>query len=177
LLKVFIKGGRVMARKNRLGRNEIQQRLEKSGQDMREKEAILNDDTEDIETIRKTLEQLEGGTSEGFEEVEKAIENAEDDTTEAFEKEDSELEQIQNESSEFGEEIQDSKNHSESDIGKISDASAEFKTNEPDKEFLRAKEETLRDIDLLKEQEDKERRTREESDAIQEKLKSKVYSK
>ncbi|MBC2714918.1 MAG: hypothetical protein HF978_06375 [Desulfobacteraceae bacterium] len=162
-------------RKKLLGRDEIKDRVEKAGQDMREKEDILDDDAADIETVRKTLEQLEGGTSEGFEKIEGAIEDAENVTTEAFEKEDTELEQIQNESQEFGNEVNESKETSESDLSKISDASAEFKTNNPDKEFLRAKEEAIRDIDLLKEQEERERHAREDSDTIQEQLRSRVH--
>jgi len=157
-----------------MGRNEIKDRIEKASQDMNKKESILNDDVSDIETIRKTLEKLEGGTTEGFERVENTIENAEKVTIEAFEKEDNELEQVQEESSEFGKEIHESQKASESDLAKISNASSEFKTKEPDKDFLQAKEEALRDIDLLKEQEERELRAREKSDAIQDKLRSKV---
>ena len=157
-----------------LSRNDIKERVEKVAQDMTEKENILEDDVADIETIRKTLENLEGGTSEGFEQIEEAIENAENVTADAFEKEDENLEQIQNESQQFGTEIQDTQKKSESDLAKISDASAEFKTEEPNRDFLQAKEEALRDIDLLKEQDEQERHTREKSDAIQEKLRSRI---
>ena len=162
------------SRKNLLGRNEIKDRVEKAGQDMKEKEDLLNNNVEDIETIRKTLEKLEGGTSEGYEQVEDAIKSAEDVTTESFGREDMELEEVQSESQEFGKEIQESQRSSESDLAKISNASSEFKTKEPDKDFLHAKDEALRDIDLLKEQDEREHRARENSDAIQEKLRLRV---
>ena len=164
----------MMKRSERLSRNEIKERVGKATQDMTEKEHLLEDDVADIETIRKTLENLEGGTSEGFEQIEEAIENAENVTADAFEKEDENLEQIQNESQEFGTEIQDTQQKTESDLGKISNASAEFKTEEPNRDFLQAKEEALRDIDLLKEQDEQERHAREKSDAIQEKLRSRI---
>ena len=137
----------------------------------------MDDEASDIETIRNTLEQLEGGTSEGFEQIEGAIEDAESITTEVFESDDQELDEIQGESQEFGNEINESKEVSESDLATISDASAEFKTDNPDKEFLHAKEEAIRDIDLLKEQEERERLAREESDAIQEQLKARVQKR
>jgi len=162
-------------RKNILSRNEIKDRVENAGKDMKEKEDILDDDTSDIETIRKTLENLEGGTTEGFEQIEKTVENAEDVTTEAFEKEDIELEEIQKDSEEFGEEIKEGQETSESDLAKISNASAEFKTKEPDRDFLKAKEQALCDIDILKAQKERERITRENSDSVQEGLRGRVY--
>jgi len=163
-------------RKNLLSRGEMKERVEKAGQDMNEKEDTLEKDTADIETVRKTLEELEGGTTEGFEQVESSIEDAEHVTTEAFEREDQELDGIQEDSEEFGKEIHEGQESSESDLAKISNASAEFKTSEPDKGFLKAKEQALRDIDVLKEHGDQEKDARQKSNAIQEKLKARVHS-
>ena len=56
------------------------------------------------------------------------------------------------------------------------DATAEFKTKEPEKEFKRAKEQASKDIGILKKHEEQERRAREKSDAIQEKLKARLQS-
>ena len=166
-----------MARKKKLlGRREIENRVEKAGKEMEQKEDILEKDVSDIETIRKTLDGLEGGTSEGFEQVESSIGDAENVTTEAFEREDHDLDRIQEDSQEFGREIQEGQESAESDSTKISDATTEFKTKEPEKEFLRAKEQVSRDIDVLKEHDELERRAREKSDAIQEKLKARVHS-
>ena len=163
-------------RKKILGRHEIENRLEKSGNEMEEKEDILEKDVSDIETTRKTLDGLEGGTSEGLEQVESSIRNAENITTEAFDKEDQELDRIQKDSEEFGEEIKEGKKSAETDSAKISDATTEFKTKEPEKEFKRAQEQASKDIGVLKKHEEQERRAREKSDAIQEKLKARLQS-
>jgi len=163
-------------RKKILGRGEIENRVEKAGKEMEEKEDILENDVSDIETIRKTLDGLEGGTSEGFEQVESSIGAAENVTTEAFEREDHELERIQEDSEKFGREIQEGQESAESDSEKISDAITEFKTKEPEKEARRAKEQAEKDINVLKEHDEQERSAREKSDAIQEKLKARVNS-
>lgn len=163
-------------RKKILGRREIENRVEKAGKEMEEKEDVLEKDVSDVETTRKTLDELEGGTSEGFEQVESSIRNAENITTEAFEKEDQELDHIKKDSEEFGKEIQEGKKAAETDLTKMHDATAEFKTKEPEKEFQRAKEQASMDISVLKEHEERERRAREKSDAIQEKLKARLQS-
>ena len=164
-------------RKKILGRGEIESRVEKAGKEMEEKEDILEKDTLDIETIEKTRDRLEGGTSEGLEQVESFIGAAENVTTEAFEREDHELDRIQEDSEEFGREIQEGQESAESDSAKISDAIKELKTKEPEKEVRRAKEQTEKDINVLKEHDEQERSAREKSDAIQEKLKARVHSR
>ena len=161
-------------RKKLLGRREIENQLEKSGKEMEEKENVLEKDVSDIETTRKTLDGLEGGTSEGLEQVESYIRDAENVTTEAFEREGHELDQTQKDSEEFGTEIQDGKKSAETDSAKIRDA--EFKTKEPVKEFQRAQEQASKDIGVLEKHKEQERRAREKSDAIQEKLKARVQS-
>ena len=163
-------------RKKILGRREMENRVEKAGKEMEEKEDILEKDVSDIETIRKTLDGLEGGTSEGIEQVESSIGDAENITTEAFEREDDELDRIQDDSEQFGREIQEGQEYAESDSAKISYAIKEFKTKDPEKEVLRAKEQAEKDLDVLKEHDDQERRAREKSDTIQEKLKARVHS-
>ena len=167
----------MVRKKKLLGRREIENRVEKAGKEMEQKEDILEKDVSDIETIRKTLDGLEGGTSEGFEQVESSIGDAENVTTEAFEREDHDLDRIQEDSQEFGREIQEGQESAESDSAKISDAIAEFKTKEPEKEVLRAKEQVSEDRDVLKEHDEQERRARQKSDAIQEKLKERVHSR
>jgi len=160
--------------KDLFSRNEIKERVTKSATDMKEKEQALDDNVSDIETIRRTSEKIEGGTAEGYDQVTNSIETAENITTDDFNAEDNNLEKIQEDSNEFGIIIEKRKEYSESDLGKLSDASKEFKTQKPDKDFLRAKEEALHDIDLLKDQREKEELAREKSDAIQEDLRKRV---
>jgi len=161
-------------RSNLLSRREIKEKVDKTGKDMTQKEDILEKDTMDIETIRKTLSEIKGGTNEGFEKVEGSIKDAENVTTDAFERENSDLDQIQNESELFGREIKDSEKISESDLSKISDAINEFKTREPDRGFTEAKEQANCDIAILKEQEEHERREREKSETIQKELNARI---
>ena len=86
------------------------------------------------------------------------------------------MDRIQDDSEQFGREIQEGQQSAESDLTKISDAITEFKTKEPQKEGRRAEEQVKKDIEILKKHDEEERRAREKSGAIQEKLKARVHS-
>lgn len=156
-------------------RHDLTEHVNENETAMDEKERNLDQVASDVETVRRTLENLDlGGTSEGSEALEKSIENAEDVTEKEFDREDEELERIQSENKEFEGELQDRRGSSESDVGKISDASSRIETNETVKELERAKEAGLRDIDFLVEQIDRARGARERSNATQESHRSRV---
>lgn len=158
-------------------KGEVTERIEKSNKDMEGKEVDLEKVASDVETVRQTLEKLDfGGTAEGADQLEKSIESAEDVTTEVFEREDENLERIQSNSQEFEGEITDHRDTSESDLGKISDSSARIETKETINELVRAKETVLRDIDFLAGQINRASDARKKSDAVQEKLKSRVHT-
>ena len=53
-------------RKKILGRREMENRVEKAGKEMEEKEDILEKDVSDIETIRKTLDGLKAERLKGL---------------------------------------------------------------------------------------------------------------
>ena len=157
-------------------RHEVIERVEGNKEDMEKKEVDLDKIASDVETVRHTLENLDlDGTSEGSEEVEQSIESAENVTEQEFDKEDEELEQIQEDNQEFDGELNDRRGSSESDLGKISDASSGIETTETVKELERAKEAALRDIEYLREQIDRARAAREKSDDIQDKLQARVH--
>ena len=156
-------------------RDELKERVETSREDMEKKEVDLDRIVSDLETARRTIEQLDfGGTKEGVEELEKAIERAEDVTVEVFGQEDEELERIQSDNKEFEGEVQDSHNSSESDLQKVSDVSAGIETQETANELEKAKTTILEDMDFLSEQIRRARDSRENSDAIQERHKERV---
>ena len=158
-------------------RHDINDQRDDFEKKMEKKEANLDMVASDVETVRGTLEGLDTrGTSEGVEELVGAIEKAEDVTENEFDKEDEELEGIQSESKEFEDELEDRRESSESDVGKISDASSKIETNETVKELERAKEAGLRDIDFLAEQFDRARSGREKSDAAQERYWARVHT-
>ena len=157
-------------------RREISEKIETSKREMEGKEAVLNKVASDLDTVRQTLENLNlGGTAEGTEQVESAIESAKDVTTEVFNKEDQSLEEIHTSNEEFEGKLQEHRGSSESDLGKISDASARIETKEAISELAKAKEAALRDVDFLREQVRMAEDAREKSDAVQEKLQSRVY--
>ena len=157
-------------------RNDVRERGEGYEKEMEGKEVNLGQIASDVETVRQTLEKLEGGTSEGTEEVERAIESAEDVTEKEFDREDEELERTQENSQEFEGELQDHRGSSESDTKRITDASGDIKTQETIRELEKAKEAALRDIDFLAERIDRARKAREKSDTVQEKLRSQVHT-
>ena len=141
---------------------------------MEGKEVNLDQIALDVETVRQTLEKLEGGTSEGTEEVERAIESAEDVTAEKFDTDDEDLERNEAESREFEEEIERRKESSEADLGKTSDASAEFKTQEAIKEFGKVKAAALEGIEYLEQQRKRALDAREKTESKRKELENLV---
>lgn len=157
-------------------RHDVKDRGDGYEKDMGEKETNLDTIASDVETVRRTLESLDfRGTSEGVQDVERTIESAENVTEQEFGKEDEELERIQQENQEFEGDLQERKDSSESDIGKVSDATGSIKTQETIRELIRAKDAALRDIGFLTEHLERARRAREDSDAAQERLRRRVH--
>ena len=152
-------------RRGEITRNEVTETVQKHQQEMSEKAEELDTTTSDVETERQTLESLDfGGTAEGADEVEQAIQDAENATVEVFERQDEELEEIQAETENYEQELQERSGSSESDLGKISDASGRIETEEGVNELVKAKEGVLQDIDFLTEQNERAREARDESD-------------
>jgi len=162
-----------MKRKDISTRAEINERREGNLNDMEKKEVNLDRIASDLEIARRTISQLDfKGTKEGAEQLERAIEKAEDVTEDVFNKEDEELERIQSDNLEFEGEIQDSRNFSESDLQKVSDASTSIETKETVDALVDAKDMILRDIDFLDEQIRRAKDAREKSDAVRERHKA-----
>ena len=158
-------------------RHEVTERVETGKKDMEEKELDLDTLATDVETVRETLENLDfGGTQEGAEQLESSIKDAEEVTEGVFDKEDEDLERIQEENKEFEGELDERRDTSDSDLGKISDASSKIKTAETISEFVKVKESVMRDIDFLKEQGDLVSDARQKSDEIQKKHEARVRS-
>ena len=165
-----------MAKSEHTSRSEITEKVEKHHEDMDEKGEQLEMDTIDIEIVRETLVELEGGTAEGFEAEGQAIEAAEDTGIGEFDEDSGELEEVHGESEEHESELQETSDTVSSDLGKISDASAEINSDGVNNELINAKEEAIRDMDYLKEQEDDEQGAREESKRLQEEHQARVNS-
>jgi 6-pyruvoyl-tetrahydropterin synthase len=158
-------------------RHEVTEKIESNRKEMEGKETDLDKIASDVETVRQTIEQLDfSGTAEGSEQMESSIESAEDVTREVFDREDDSLEEVQTHNEEFEGELQDRQGSSESDLGKISDSSAKIETKETINELVKAKEAVLHDIDFLVEQIRRASDARKESDAIQERLRTRVHT-
>ena len=158
-------------------RSEITEQVERKTREMEEKETDLDKIASDVETVRETLDNLDlGGTHECAEELMSAFNETEGVTVEEFDSEDESLEQIQDESQEHEEKVEGHRDSSESDLGKVSDASSRIELKVAQNELVKAKEAALRDIEFLAEQIDQAREAREKSDEIQSQLRARVQS-
>lgn len=156
-------------------RHELTEHGEGLEKEMEKQEVLLDRIVSDVETVRQTLENLDfSGTSEGTDEIERSIEGAENVTVQEFDREDESLEEIQADNEEFERGLQDRHGASESDLGKISDSKTSIETKETIDKLTEAREAAERDIDFLTEQIERARSAMENSDAVQEKLKSRV---
>lgn len=162
-------------RKGFMTRHEMSEKIDRSKKDMGGREINLDKIASDVETVRRTLENLDfGGTIEGSEQVENAIEKAEDVTSDVFAKEDEGLEKAQKDIEGFEGEIRDHHKSSESDLGRISESKNRIETKETVHELEAAREVAVRDIDFLIKQIERAREARERSNSIQEKLLARV---
>ena len=156
-------------------RGEVTDSVQKHGDEMTEKGGEMDITTSDVEVTRETMESLDlGGTVEGADEVESSIQEAEDVTVDIFEEQDAELEDIQSDTEEDEQELRERSDTSESDLGKVSDASGRIETHETVSELVKTKEGLLRDIEFLDENADRDREAREESERIQQELENRV---
>jgi hypothetical protein len=143
--------------------------VDKNAEDMGEKETNLEKVASDIDKIRELVQRLElRGSAEGADRIEQSVEGAGRATEEAFDREDQELEERQEQSETYRGELDGKATATESDLGKLSDASAQIETQEATREFAEAKAAALEDIDALEKLVDRARESREKSEQVQE---------
>ena len=167
-----------MSRQTDLPRqHDIRERVDRNSERMKDKEVDLDRAASDVETVRRTLENMVlGGTAEGSDAVEEAIETADEVAGEEFENEDKELEDMQRETGEHEGELEGRSDASEKDAKEIDEAEKAIKTRAAITEIARAKEAALRDIDFLAEQIRRAREARDESERVQQDLTGRVRS-
>ena len=156
--------------------NEIEETVTEQKEKSDEKLEELGVLADDTETVAETLEAIEGSTTEGKEQVESDIEAAEDVTVEIFETEDGNLDDIQDETEDYENELDERHDTSESDLGKISDASGNIETQETVDKLADAKTSTLEEMDFLKDNNEKARDDRNESEQAQAELENRINS-
>jgi hypothetical protein len=156
-------------------RGEVSEKVETSKEKMQEGIESLEVIAEDTETIRGTLENIEGGTAEGTDSVLSAITEAEDISVTKFGEEDSVLEEAQDQAEQYEtEEIQESRDSVRSDVEKISDAAGKIETQEAATELKKANDAADDDINFLTEQAEISKAAREENEALQQQARSRV---
>ena len=149
-------------------RGEIQDTREQNRENLEESEERLTVVADDAEIVAETLGALEGEeTSEGLEAVEQGIEGAADETEAEFDQETGELEQVQSEGEEFESELEGQSQSTESDLGKISDASGRINTEGAVNELITAKEGAIQDIEFFEDEISQSNEAIEESRRIQ----------
>jgi hypothetical protein len=158
-------------------RGEVTETVDKHGEKLEEKTDDLDIVATDTETVRATLDALKpgSGTMEGVDEVVRSINDAEDLTVEIFEEEDENLEQRQTESQDYQTDIETREDASESDRGKISDASSQVETQATVDELTNAEAAVSADIDFLNEEIEKADQAREESENLQSQHRDRVH--
>ena len=154
-----------MARRGEgVSRNEVTEKVARHREGLQETAKKIEQTVSDLETIRKTLEELDlGGTSEAADEVERGVEGAEDTTVHEFGQESGQLEEVHRDSEEHEAELQERSDRASSDLGRISDASGRIVTDAANRELIPAKEAALRDVEFLSENAKRARDAREES--------------
>lgn len=158
-------------------RCEVTEKIDEQRDTMRETEETLETYVGDIETIRQTLESLEGGgTTEGADSVEEHIQEADNVTTDAFDREDEGLERTHEESQEYGGELQERGDSAESDRQHISDAEGALKTDDAVGGLREARDAAEEDVEFLKEQFERNSKDHEESQQIQQELQGRAHS-
>ena len=158
-------------------RREATERADDNAKDLREREEALDKDTEDIETVRDTIEDLDlDGTKEGAEEVDSHMDAAQDIAGETFNEDDAELERVQQEGQEYEQELDERAEGSKADRERVDEG--QRRLNAPDRlsEIERAKEAAARDIEFLKNLEGRVAKEREQVERTQESLRNRAGS-
>ena len=132
-------------------RKELSERTDGNADAMEVNQENLRKTSEDIQTIRSLIEQLDpgGGTAEGTDEVQQSVESAEGATEQVFDEQDRDLETVTEENEEFRDEVQGRSEVTEANLGRLSEESASIETKEAVAEIRTAKEAALKDIDFL----------------------------
>lgn len=136
-----------------MSRSEVDdsgQRIEKR---MGDAERTLEVLSRDVKTIRETLAGLARiGTAEGVDSSDRFIQGADDITTEHFDEEDRELDHAHQDSGDREHDLDRRSSADESDLKMVADAERQIETQDARAELAKAEQETLKDIEFLKQQ-------------------------
>ena len=153
-------------------RQEVSDRQEEYADEMEHLQDELDETADDIRVIRDLIEQIDpsGGTAEGMDEVGQSVDRSEDVTERVFDDQDENLEKVQDENEDYGNEVDERARVSETNLGKISDATAPLTTQEAVSEIRAAKEAMVQDVEILQEVERRIKDNAVRSAEVQERL-------
>jgi PBP1b-binding outer membrane lipoprotein LpoB len=156
-------------------RSDVQDQVKQHEDVLRELGEEQEKVVDDAETVRETLDELDlAGTADGADQIEQAIESAEDVTVEVYDRRDQEVEEAQSETEGLEQELQERSKATESDLGKVSDASGRLTTQETSNELIKAKEAAIEDIEFLNENDQKAQEVRQESDRVRQEQRARI---
>jgi len=161
-------------RGSRIRRSEVTERVERHKNEINEQADHVEENVEDTETVRETIDNLKGGTEEGFDESKQHVESARDTSVHEFERNSDKLEGLQESSKEFEGELHEHSDTVALDTERISDASRKIHSDRAMREVNAARDSSERDKELLDEHEDRAREFREESQRIHDEYKGRV---
>src|SRR6056297_1946127 len=155
-------------------KSEIDEKVRGDSQNMEIKGEDLEKAAQDCETLIRTIQSVDFlGTAEGAEQVEKHMDAAENTAENTFDSEDQEMEKIQEGVQEHEKDLNERQDTTDSDLGKVSEASAKIELQAANEFLTDAKDSLLQDIDYMKEKITEMIQAKDKSEAIQEKLREK----
>ena len=147
---------------------DVTEKVDRRATDMDDKGEHIEEAADDVQTERQTRERLDlGGTTDAAEAIAQAIEAAEDVSVEQFDSESQDLEEVHSDSQDHEDELQERSDTSSSDLGKISDASAEIHSDTANDQLVDAKGAAMKDIEFLEQEMRRAEEAREESQRFQ----------
>lgn len=169
---------RMRKKRDTSSRREITEKTEANLCEMDTREKSLTETVSDIDTVRKTIENLNfnAGTTEANEQVEQHIKGAEVETVTEFNQENELLDQAHDVSQEIKRDLTDHSDSSESNLNEISDTGKQIDIQRAVDKLEMARKEVLQDLDFLKDQIEQTTRAKEKSDIAQKKLQERVNS-
>jgi len=156
-------------------RSEATDSVDQFEREFSERAEALEQDADDLETARQTLEALAlSGTAEGADEVEGAVRDAGEVAGEQFDADDAELEQVQVDNEAYEGELKDRGEKVDSDVATIEAGEGKVQLDAAIERLRAAREAAQEDLTFLTELRERTRRGRDQSEQIQEALEQRV---
>jgi len=151
-----------MAR-NEFSRQTVEQGIEKDKEQTKELAQENENHVHDLETERRTLDSLEGGTNEGLEECIDRIKEAQDISAKEFQDGTDQVHEAHEEIDEHQNEITEGKERADTDVDNIQEAQSAMDSENASGSLEAAMESVQRDIEFLEQCDEQEELIEQES--------------